>query len=117
MKLTVGARYNHDQKKVVQRTTLASFAVPYGTANAFDSPYVGAFDADASTGGNQLTDNKRVSFGEVTGRAVLDYKITDENLLYISYSRGYKSGGINPPLSPIFRGAGDQLWARVYQRL
>jgi len=33
---------------------------------------------------------------------VLDYKITDDNLIYASYSRGYKSGGINPPLSPIF---------------
>jgi outer membrane receptor protein involved in Fe transport len=38
----------------------------------------------------------------VTGRAVLDYKISDDHLLYASYSRGYKSGGINPPLSPIF---------------
>src|SRR3546814_7241445 len=25
-----------------------------------------------------------------------------DNSLYASYSRGYKSGGINPPLSPIF---------------
>jgi outer membrane receptor protein involved in Fe transport len=33
---------------------------------------------------------------------VLDWKITDRNLLYASYSRGYKSGGINPPLSPVF---------------
>src|SRR3546814_10652036 len=27
---------------------------------------------------------------------------SDLNSLYASYSRGYKSGGINPPLSPIF---------------
>ena len=25
-----------------------------------------------------------------------------DNMVYISYSRGYKSGGINPPLSPVF---------------
>jgi outer membrane receptor protein involved in Fe transport len=28
--------------------------------------------------------------------------MTDDNLIYASYSRGYKSGGINPPLQPIF---------------
>jgi hypothetical protein len=43
-----------------------------------------------------------VKFGEFTGRAVLDFQISPDHLLYASYSRGYKSGGINPPLSPIF---------------
>jgi iron complex outermembrane receptor protein len=33
---------------------------------------------------------------------VLDYKLSRNNLFYASYSRGYKSGGINPPLSPIY---------------
>jgi outer membrane receptor protein involved in Fe transport len=33
---------------------------------------------------------------------VVDFKLTEDNLLYASYSRGYKSGGINPPLSPVF---------------
>ena len=33
---------------------------------------------------------------------MLDYAITPDNLVYMSYSRGYKSGGINPPLSPVF---------------
>ena len=33
---------------------------------------------------------------------MVDFKVTDDNLLYASYSRGYKSGGINPPLQPIF---------------
>jgi outer membrane receptor protein involved in Fe transport len=35
----------------------------------------------------------------MTGRAVLDYRVTPDNLIYASYSRGYKSGGINPPLA------------------
>ena len=35
----------------------------------------------------------------MTGRAVLDYQIDNDHLVYASYSRGYKSGGINPPLS------------------
>ena len=102
LKATIGVRYNNDKKSVTQRTALASFPVPFGTTNAFDSPYVGAFDADPGTPGNQIIEKRNVKFGEFTGRAVLDWKITDESLLYASYSRGYKSGGINPPLSPIF---------------
>ena len=33
---------------------------------------------------------------------MLDWNITPDNMIYLSYSRGYKSGGINPPLSPVF---------------
>lgn len=33
---------------------------------------------------------------------MIDFKITEDNLIYASYSRGYKSGGINPPLQPVF---------------
>src|SRR3546814_14574039 len=40
-------------------------------------------------------------WGEYTGRAGLDWQpdlgFTDHTLLYASYSRGYKAGGINPP--------------------
>ncbi|MFM5914315.1 MAG: TonB-dependent receptor [Chakrabartia godavariana] len=102
VKLTVGVRYNNDKKYVRARSTLASFYVPFGTANAFDSPYVAAFDADPGTTGNQLYQERNASFGEFTGRAVLDWKLSEDNLLYASFSRGYKSGGINPPLQPIF---------------
>ena len=102
LKVTVGVRYNNDQKTVTARTALASFAVPYGTTDAFNSPFVGSFDADPGTPGNQLFQIRKKTFGEVTGRAVIDWKVTDDNLLYASYSRGYKSGGFNPPLSPIF---------------
>ncbi len=101
VKLTLGARYNHDEKAVSARTTLASFLVPYGSTNAYTSPFIGAYDADPSIAGNQLFANASVSFGKFTGRAVLDWQITRNNLIYISYSRGYKSGGINPPLSPV----------------
>jgi iron complex outermembrane recepter protein len=56
----------------------------------------------ANLSGCELWQERKVSFSEWTGRAVLDYKISDDSLLYASYSRGYKSGGINPPLQPIF---------------
>ncbi len=134
VKLTAGIRYNHDQKYVRARTTLASFLTPYNATDAFNSPYVygygvtGApttsrlnpFDADPATtcaitsttasgtltaaniAGCELWQERSVKFSELTGRVVLDVKLTEDNLLYASYSRGYKSGGINPPLSPVF---------------
>ena len=46
-----------------------------------------------------------VSFdNEITGRLVVDWQpdlsFTDDTLVYASYSRGFKSGGINPPVDP-----------------
>ena len=104
LKLTAGLRYNNDKKAVTARSTLASFLAPHGgtTGTVFDSPFVGTFDADPGTPGNQIIQARSVKFNKLTGRAVLDFKITDDNLIYASYSRGYKSGGINPPLQPIF---------------
>lgn len=101
VKLTLGLRYNNDEKNVSARTTLASFLAPYNSTNAYASPYIAAYDADPSIPGNQLYANNKVKFGKFTGRAVLDWNITRDNLLYASFSRGYKSGGINPPLSPV----------------
>jgi iron complex outermembrane recepter protein len=103
LKLTAGLRYNNDKKFVSARSTLASFFVPFGTTgNAFNSPAAAGFDGDPNRPGIQAFANRNVSFSEVTGRAVLDWKISEDNLIYASYSRGYKSGGINPPLQPIF---------------
>ena len=102
LRFTVGLRYNNDRKSLKARSTLASFPVPVTATEAFDSPFVGSFDADPGRPGNQLWAEREVSFSEFTGRFVVDYKLTDDNLLYASYSRGYKSGGINPPLQPIF---------------
>ncbi|HEV7314946.1 TonB-dependent receptor [Sphingopyxis sp.] len=104
LKLTAGLRYNNDKKSVTARSTLASFLAPHGgtTDTVFGPPFVGSFDADPGTPGNQIIQARKVKFNKLTGRFVIDFKVTDDNLLYASYSRGYKSGGINPPLQPIF---------------
>lgn len=115
LKLTIGLRYNSDNKSLRARNQLLNFLVPYGTADAYASPFAAGFDADAvttcPTTGNAVAGNygsvagcdafqiRDASFSAVTGRAVMDYKISEDNLLYASYSRGYKSGGINPPLA------------------
>jgi outer membrane receptor protein involved in Fe transport len=40
--------------------------------------------------------SQNVTFDETTGRFGLDWKLTDRNLLYAFYSKGYKAGGFNP---------------------
>ena len=102
LKLTLGLRYNHDEKFVRARTTLANVPVPFGTVDATSFFNNGFADYDATRPGNQAFAEDSVSFSRLTGRAVIDYKITPDSLVYASYSRGYKSGGINPPLSPVF---------------
>ncbi len=119
LKFTAGVRYNNDKKTVSARTTLYSdntgvinpvtgatvnndVLVPYGSTSITQALNYANLDFDPVLAGPQAFQTNKVGFSEVTGRAVLDYKITDDNLVYVSYSRGYKSGGINPPLSPIF---------------
>jgi iron complex outermembrane recepter protein len=67
-KLTVGLRYTKDKKSTRGRTVFLS--VPAFTQLA------GSYDA-------------------FTGRVVLDHKLSDDNLLYASFSRGFKGGGLN----------------------
>jgi iron complex outermembrane recepter protein len=104
VKLTVGLRYNHDDKFNVGRSTLATDSngvgvlLPYSATNLTGALNYATADFDPFTAGRQEFTVRRVKFSELTGRVVLDFKITPHNLIYASYSRGYKSGGINPPL-------------------
>ena len=103
LKFTGGLRYNDDTKSVSARTTLADFLNPFSNdGDPFTSPFAAGYDADPGIDGPQALQVRDVSFNEITGRAVLDYEISPDSNLYFSYSRGYKSGGINPPLSPVF---------------
>ena len=81
---------------------LAPFDADPATPCSIVSTTTSGILTPANLSGCELTQNRKVSFSEYTGRAVVDFKITDDSLLYASYSRGYKSGGINPPLQPIF---------------
>jgi iron complex outermembrane recepter protein len=102
IKLTGGLRYSNDKKRQVARVPLLSWPVPFGVTDANASPFAGQFDADPTVAGNQPYNVARAAFDEITGRFVVDWQVTPDNLLYASYSRGYKSGGINPPINPIF---------------
>lgn len=115
LKLTGGIRYNNDRKSLTARNQLLNFLIPYGTTDAYASPFAAGFDADPSTTcpapgaavagaygsrpGCEAFQVSSAKFDEITGRVVIDYTVAPDHLVYASYSRGYKSGGINPPLA------------------
>ncbi len=84
VKLTLGLRYTVDDKSVTDRQSplLTAGRVPFGTTE-IAAPF-------------RQSD---VKFERLTGRAVIDWKPTDDTLVYASYARGYKGGGINPPFN------------------
>jgi iron complex outermembrane receptor protein len=81
--LTLGARYNDDEKEqdtvAVSNEPMAGlvWGIPLGPTGA---PY--------STRGKD-------SWDEVTVRASLDWNMTDDHMLYFTYSEGFKSGSFN----------------------
>jgi len=72
LQLVAGLRYTHDRKSDFGALTL-------GPA---DIPYTGWYSRDA-----------------VTGKAALNWNVTDNDLLYVTASRGFKAGGINSATS------------------
>src|SRR5690606_24953246 len=120
IKLTLGLRYNNDKKKVRARSLLASsngniFAEHGVAGDLFDTPYGAAFDGDSATPcaaspvgpvgsvpGCEASRVRNVLSTRLIGRAVLAFKLTRHSLICLSYSRGYNSVGINPPLQPVF---------------
>jgi outer membrane receptor protein involved in Fe transport len=76
LKATLGLRYTHDEK------TLNNFPLQ------FLQPGFGLADPVQT----------KADFEEVTGRLTLDWSINDDTLVYASYARGYKGGGINPSI-------------------
>ena len=116
LKITGGLRYSNDEKFVRDRQFLLDFPIPYGAENIDgvlqtlvdnnvrgpDGSFV--YDADPAVEGAQAFREITREFDEITGRFVIDWNpittFTDDTLLYVSYSRGYKPGGINPPFDP-----------------
>jgi outer membrane receptor protein involved in Fe transport len=74
LKATLGVRYTNDRK---EQTTFPILLVTPGRGFPTVTP-------------------QRAKFEEVTGRFTVDWKPSDNNLVYASVSRGYKGGGFNP---------------------
>ena len=77
LKLTGGLRYNHDR-------AFGSFSsAAGGTTDATSGTYLQPAPTDAREA------------NQVTGKVALEYQLATRNMLYASYTRGFKPGGIN----------------------
>ena len=122
LKFTVGLRYLNDEKQFESRQTLFSSCfttpsqlcvMPIGTTdwNAFLNTH--GYDCDLTTPNVFDPFCKQTnSFSAWTGRALAEWTpkldFTDQTNIYASYSRGFRSGGFNPPS---FTGAFAQTFA------
>jgi outer membrane receptor protein involved in Fe transport len=101
LKLTIGARYTHEQKRLsgdlTDNNTLCT-----AISNAFIGLAQLPCVIPSAPGGALSLGDKRTE-NKVSGTAVLSYKVTDRLLTYASYSRGYKAGGFNLDRSALFR--------------
>lgn len=110
LKITVGGRYTRDKKNADQIPSQLLLgggrkSVSVTDAGGPDSPGGSKFIGDITGGrvnsGYPAQDDIDLSWGELTGRIVVDWKphlnFTDDSLIYASISRGYKGGGVNPP--------------------
>ena len=75
--VTAGIRYNHDEYEGTSDSNNGDL-VPGDTG-----PYL------------KPVESPGLSTNEVTGKLALDYKITPDNMIYASYTRGFKPGGLN----------------------
>ncbi len=123
LKLTVGLRYNEDKKSVSDRQVFLNVpvlvdvasrtttflgsdgsATPVTTIDGLISAAAAAgdYDADPNVAGAQVFRDFEDEWDEYTGRIVLDWvpdvSFTDDTLIYFSYSKGFKGGGINPAI-------------------
>jgi iron complex outermembrane recepter protein len=97
LKLTLGARFTQDKKTVKDR--VAFLNAPNATTG-----YPGAFIAYGSASADSALPpyrNAEILLKKVTGRVVLAWNptlgFTDDTNFYMSFSRGAKPGGLNPP--------------------
>ncbi len=99
--LTGGVRYTTDDKSLRARYSNTDGAGSCAAVNTPASPlfpFAGTLCQSLSSGNNRfqgLIDDRSRSEDAVTGTGKLSYRFSPEYLAYVSYSRGYKSGGYN----------------------
>jgi iron complex outermembrane receptor protein len=95
-KLTVGVRYSYDEKEGTENQYVVADAYaaaptlpPVWAALGFPANCCGLLITDPEIANRKLDDD----WDNVSGRIVLDYAYSDDDLLYASISNGYKAGG------------------------
>jgi iron complex outermembrane receptor protein len=91
--LIAGARWIEDEKEFSYSLKAADFVAP--DSGNFDSA---AFQEGVVTLAEYEGDRKDT---EISARLQLDYRLSDETLLYTSWNRGVKGGGYNAPTFPL----------------
>jgi iron complex outermembrane recepter protein len=107
--ITLGARYTTERKKFnaqfgndnnvctfLQSTLTDDLSSASATVRGVAGGLIGLGcqgNSTAELNGVAIKDSRKEN--EFTGTAVASYKITDDLLTYVSYSRGYKAGGFN----------------------
>ena len=94
LKLTLGLRYTNDTKTTT----------PYPSQLLLGN--LASLGYGPSSGGNVIKgypadEQVKQNWDAVTGRAVLDWTVNDDVMVYASLARGYKGGGTNPPRADI----------------
>jgi iron complex outermembrane recepter protein len=108
LKLTVGARYTHEKKKLdadlsdnnILCTLFSGGALASLQTLPCVSPSVPGV-TPTTPGFLNIRDSRTES--KLSGTVVLSYKPTDRLLTYVSYARGYKAGGFNLDRSALWR--------------
>lgn len=109
LNLTLGLRYTSDKKDfsatfgndntvctTVQGLVLDDLTSTNATARALAGALIGLScqgNSTAELNGVSIADKR--SEDAFTGTAILSYKVSDDLMVYGSYSRGYKAGGFN----------------------
>ena len=84
--LTLGGRYTYDDKE------FALFSTPQ---NFFTVPYQDLGEVPLAVAFQPEDAEQEDTWSKFTPRAVIDYKWTDSFMTYVSYAKGFKSGGFN----------------------
>lgn len=93
--VTLGGRYSEDRKTYTQDHILQLVADPqFADGGSYDGDVDPLRDVGLAryVGPRELKDN----WGSFTPKVGLDYRVTEDNLLYATWSKGFKSGGWSP---------------------
>ena len=94
--LTIGARYTEDEREYTRTSKLYEDASAIGIPGTFN-PFYACPGMTTNAIGFALSDRctRTVEYSETTPRAILSYQQSDDVLFYVSFSKGYSSGGFN----------------------
>ncbi|MBO9695239.1 MAG: TonB-dependent receptor [Sphingopyxis sp.] len=104
LSLTLGLRYTHETKSITSAANMDNDLCSKIIASPFQSlATIPCFVNQTAPSFTRADRGTRMSGGELTGTAILTFRPTDDLMTYVSYARGYKSGGFNLDVNAIDR--------------